>query len=159
MRDCFADLRTAKTGLTRGNGAFVWDTEGREYIDFGGGIAVLSLGHAAPAVLSALAEQAAQLMHTSNLFVNDAAVLLADKLRSATFARRVFLCNSGAEANEAALKLARRRGIKLHPEKYRVLSLKALSRPHRIGDGGDSSEQNTGRLWPLGAGFFAHAVK
>ena len=127
LRDDYARLflptyAPPKPVLTRGNGAFVWDTEGREYIDFGGGIAVLSLGHAAPAVLSALAEQAAQLMHTSNLFVNDAAVLLADKLRSATFARRVFLCNSGAEANEAALKLARRRGIKLHPEKYRVLS-------------------------------------
>ena len=138
----------------------MWDTEGREYIDFGGGIAVLSLGHAAPAVLSALAEQAAQLMHTSNLFVNDAAVLLADKLRSATFARRVFLCNSGAEANEAALKLARRRGIKLHPEKYRVLSFEggfhgriglAMARLLRAKYGT--------ALAPWRRGFFAHAVK
>ena len=108
--------------LTRGEGATVWDTEGREYIDFGGGIAVLSLGHSANTVLAAIREQSERLMHTSNLFVNDAAVLLAKRLCQETFAECVFLCNSGGEANEAALKLARRRGQKTHPEKYRVLS-------------------------------------
>ena len=165
LRDDYARLflptyAPPKPVLTRGNGAFVWDTEGREYIDFGGGIAVLSLGHAAPAVLSALAEQAAQLMHTSNLFVNDAAVLLADKLRSATFARRVFLCNSGAEANEAALKLARRRGIKLHPEKYRVLSFEGGFHG-RIGLAMAATPQSKIRdgFGPLAPGFLHTAVK
>lgn len=108
--------------FVRGKGARVWDDKGREYIDFGGGIAVLSLGHSAPQVARAVAAQAARLTHTSNLFVNDAAVRLVRELTKRTFAERAFLCNSGAEANEAALKLARKRGVMINPKKYRVLS-------------------------------------
>ena len=108
--------------FVRGQGATLWDESGREYIDFGGGIAVLSLGHAPPTIAKAIAEQAARLLHTSNLHVNDASIALAEKLTAATFAERVFLCNSGAEANEAAIKCARHRGIGIHPQKYRVLS-------------------------------------
>ena len=85
-----------------------WDQEGRDYIDFGGGIAVTSLGHAHPALIAALTEQAHKLWHVSNIYANEPALRLADHLVRSTFAERVFFANSGAEANEAALKLARR---------------------------------------------------
>ena len=108
--------------FTRGQGAKVWDTEGREYVDFGGGIAVLSLGHAPPSLSAAIAEQAGRLLHTSNLHVNDVAAQLAARLTQETFASRVYLCNSGAEANEAAIKLARHRGVAMDAEKYRMVA-------------------------------------
>ena len=108
--------------FTRGQGAKVWDTEGREYVDFGGGIAVLSLGHAPPSLSAAIAEQAERLLHTSNLHVNDVAAQLAARLTQETFASRVYLCNSGAEANEAAIKLARHRGVVKDAEKYRMVA-------------------------------------
>ncbi|MBD9654390.1 aspartate aminotransferase family protein [Pseudomonas sp. PDM12] len=92
----------------RGAGSRVWDQSGRELIDFSGGIAVNALGHAHPALVKALTEQAGKLWHVSNVFTNEPALRLAKKLVDATFAERVFLCNSGAEANEAAFKLARR---------------------------------------------------
>lgn len=92
----------------RGAGSRVWDQSGRELIDFAGGIAVNVLGHAHPALVKALTEQAGNLWHVSNVFTNEPALRLAKKLIDATFAERVFFCNSGAEANEAAFKLARR---------------------------------------------------
>ncbi|WP_010490377.1 aspartate aminotransferase family protein [Pseudomonas sp. S9] len=92
----------------RGKGSRVWDQSGRELIDFSGGIAVNVLGHAHPALVKVLTEQANTLWHVSNVFTNEPALRLAKKLIDATFAERVFFCNSGAEANEAAFKLARR---------------------------------------------------
>ncbi|VXB25106.1 bifunctional acetylornithine aminotransferase and succinyldiaminopimelate aminotransferase [Pseudomonas sp. 8BK] len=92
----------------RGAGSRVWDQSGRELIDFAGGIAVNVLGHAHPALVKALTEQAGNLWHVSNVFTNEPALRLAKKLIGVTFAERVFFCNSGAEANEAAFKLARR---------------------------------------------------
>ncbi len=92
----------------RGEGSRVWDQDGRMYIDFASGVAVTALGHAHPALVRALDEQAKKLWHVSNWFTNEPALRLAQKLVDATFAQRVFFCNSGAEANEAALKLARR---------------------------------------------------
>ncbi|HEX5842146.1 MAG TPA: aspartate aminotransferase family protein [Pseudomonas sp.] len=92
----------------RGAGSRVWDQSGRELIDFAGGIAVNALGHCHPALVAALTEQANNLWHISNVFTNEPALRLAKKLVDATFADRVFFCNSGAEANEAAFKLARR---------------------------------------------------
>ncbi|WP_120993316.1 aspartate aminotransferase family protein [Stutzerimonas urumqiensis] len=94
----------------RGEGSRVWDQSGRELIDLTGGIAVNVLGHAHPALVAALTEQAGQLWHISNVFTNEPALRLARKLVEATFAERAFFCNSGAEANEAAFKLARRFG-------------------------------------------------
>ena len=108
--------------FVRGQGSRLWDENGREYIDFGGGIAVLSLGHCPPSLSAAISEQADTLMHLSNLHVHPLAGALAQKLCAATFADKVFLCNSGTEANEAALKLARRRGVSRQPEKYHTLS-------------------------------------
>ncbi|WP_345790244.1 aspartate aminotransferase family protein [Motilimonas cestriensis] len=95
----------------RGKGSRVWDQQGNNYIDFAGGIAVNCLGHAHPALVSALKEQGEKIWHVSNIWTNEPALRLAKKLVDATFAEKVFLTNSGAEANEAALKLARRYSI------------------------------------------------
>ena len=92
----------------RGEGAWLWDQEGKGYIDFAGGIAVNALGHAHPAMVRALTEQATKFWHTGNGYTNEPALKLAKQLIDATFADRVFFCNSGAEANEAALKTARK---------------------------------------------------
>ncbi|ART81932.1 aspartate aminotransferase family protein [Oceanisphaera profunda] len=92
----------------RGLGARVWDQEHREYIDFAGGIAVSCLGHCHPALVGALREQSEKLWHVSNVLTNEPALRLASKMVAATFAEKAYFCNSGAEANEAAFKLARR---------------------------------------------------
>lgn len=92
----------------RGKGARVWDQAGREYLDFAGGIAVSALGHAHPVAIAALTEQAQKLWHVANVLTNEPAIRLAKKLCDLTFAERVFFANSGGEANEAALKLARK---------------------------------------------------
>ena len=92
----------------RGEGAWLWDQEGKGYIDFAGGIAVNALGHAHPAMVRALTEQATKFWHTGNGYTNEPALRLAKQLIDATFADRIFFCNSGAEANEAALKTARK---------------------------------------------------
>lgn len=99
---------TRKLALTRGEGVTLWDAEGREYIDFFAGIAVCNLGHCHPAVTAAIVEQANKLVHVSNLYYIEPQVLLAQRLASHCFAQRWFFCNSGAEANEAAIKLVRR---------------------------------------------------
>jgi succinylornithine aminotransferase len=107
----------------RGAGSRVWDQSGRELIDFSGGIAVNVLGHAHPALVGALTEQANKLWHVSNVFTNEPTLRLAKKLVDATFADRVFFCNSGAEANEAAFKLARRVAHdNFGPEKYEIVA-------------------------------------
>lgn len=92
----------------RGEGSRLWDQEGREYIDFAGGIAVNSLGHCHPVLVDALKAQADKLWHLSNVYTNEPALELARELTERTFADKVYLCSSGGEANEAALKLARR---------------------------------------------------
>ena len=95
--------------LEHGQGARVWDRDGREYIDFSAGIAVNGLGHNDPDLVAALTEQAGKLWHTSNVFYSEPPLRLAEELvRASRFAERVFLCNSGAEANEAAIKLIRK---------------------------------------------------
>ncbi len=94
--------------LVRGKGCRVWDEEGKEYIDFVGGIAVCSLGHSSPLVTNVLKEQSETLVHVSNLYYTRPQIDLAQLLVENSFADRVFFCNSGAEANEAAIKLARR---------------------------------------------------
>lgn len=107
----------------RGRGARLWDQAGREFVDFAGGIAVNSLGHCHPALVEALTEQAQQLWHVSNVMTNEPALRLASKLVAATFAEKVFFCNSGAEANEAALKLARKYAHDhFGPHKHHIVS-------------------------------------
>ncbi len=107
----------------RGEGSRVWDQTGRMYIDFASGVAVTALGHCHPALVAALKEQGGKLWHASNWLTNEPALRLAKRLIDATFAERVFFCNSGAEANEAALKLARRYANDKHgADKIRVIA-------------------------------------
>ena len=94
--------------LVRGKGTKVWDAAGKQYTDFVSGIAVDNLGHCHPAVVSAIRKQAGQLLHVSNLYHIESQSLLAQELTRHSFADKVFFCNSGTEANEAAIKLARR---------------------------------------------------
>lgn len=110
--------------LTRGEGCRLHDAEGRTYTDFVAGIAVCNLGHAHPAVSEAVADQARRLVHVSNLYYTRPQIALAEWLVEHSFADRVFFCNSGAEANEAAIKLARKyfkdRGS---PERFRIITM------------------------------------
>ena len=107
----------------RGAGSRIWDTDGKDYVDFAGGVAVLSLGHCHPALNAALKAQADRMWHISNYMVNEPAMRFAKKLTQATFADRVFLCNSGTEANEGALKTARKYASSRYGErKYRIIS-------------------------------------
>lgn len=107
----------------RGEGARMWDREGREYLDFAGGIAVSALGHCHPALVAALTEQAGKLWHLSNTMTNEPALRLAQKFTEHTFADKVFFCNSGAEANEAAFKLARKYAYdNFGPEKNEIIA-------------------------------------
>ena len=96
--------------LVRGRGRHVWDDEGRKYLDFGGGVAVSSLGHAHPAIRETLARQADVLIHSSNFYYNEWQGRLAQRIVGLTGRGKVFFCNSGAEANEALIKLARKHG-------------------------------------------------
>ncbi|MGD9852727.1 MAG: acetylornithine transaminase [Nitrospirales bacterium] len=109
LMDTYARLPIS---LVRGQGCFVYDAEGREYLDCLAGIAVNILGHAHPDLVEAITRQARQLIHTSNLFYTEPQSLLAKRLVELSFADKVFFCNSGTEANEAAIKLARRYAIK-----------------------------------------------
>ena len=107
----------------KGKGSRVWDQQGREYVDFAGGIAVSSLGHCHPALVGALTSQAGKLWHLSNVMTNEPALRLAKKLVDATFAEKVYFANSGAEANEAAFKLARRWALEQYSaEKDQIIS-------------------------------------
>jgi acetylornithine/N-succinyldiaminopimelate aminotransferase len=94
--------------FVRGEGSRLWDSEGNEYLDFLCGISVTSLGHCHPCVVEAVREQVTQLMHTSNLFYTEPAMLLAQRLAESSLGGKVYFSNSGAEANEAAIKLARK---------------------------------------------------
>jgi len=110
--------------LDRGEGCRVWDVEGREYLDFVAGIAVCALGHSHPAVVQAVQSQAARLLHVSNLYHLPPQIRLAELLCQHSFADRAFFCNSGAEANEAAIKLARKyakdRG---NPQRFEIITM------------------------------------
>ena len=107
--------RRAPVEFVRGEGALLWDSEGREYLDFMTGISVCSVGHCHPAVVEAVREQAGRLMHVSNLFYTEPMVRLAERLAESSLGGRVFFSNSGTEAVECAIKIARkhahRRGI------------------------------------------------
>jgi len=109
--------------LVRGEGVRVWDSDGREYLDFTGGIAVVALGHCHPRVTEAIREAAATLIHTSNLFYTAPQARLAKLLCEHSFGDRVFFCNSGAEANEAAIKLARKYAREhLASDRYEIIA-------------------------------------
>lgn len=110
--------------LSHGKGSRVWDTTGKSYLDFSCGIAVTNLGHSHPAVINAIRSQSEKIQHTSNMFWNSPSMELADRLTRFSFADRVFLCNSGTEANEAMLKLARKYFFDLGTPRPEYLSFK-----------------------------------
>ena len=101
--------RRAPVEFVRGEGARLWDSEGKEYLDFLGGISVCSIGHCHPAVVEAVREQAGTLTHVSNLYLTEGGVRLAQRLAESSLGGKAFLCNSGTEANECAIKLVRKR--------------------------------------------------
>ena len=108
--------------LVRGEGSRIWDQNDKEYIDFAGGIAVNALGHAHPVAVNALTEQAQKLWHIGNGYTNEPVLRLAKQLVESTFADKVFFCNSGAEANEGAIKIARKYAHQIDPEKSQIIT-------------------------------------
>ncbi len=108
--------------FTHGQGTSVWDINGKQFMDFGGGIAVNALGHAHPAIVRALNEQSAKLIHTSNLYHTIPQAVLAKKIVEASAPGKVFFCNSGAEANEALYKLARKAAQSKGLQKFEILT-------------------------------------
>ncbi|WP_217915335.1 aspartate aminotransferase family protein [Miltoncostaea marina] len=108
--------RRQQVGFVRGEGASLWDAEGRRYVDCMAGISMNNVGHCHPAVVAAVREQAGRLINTSNLYYTEPMIALAEWIRDNSLGGRVFFCNSGAEASEAALKLARKRGGPARPE-------------------------------------------
>lgn len=113
----------APIALERGEGPWAFTADGQRFLDFGAGIAVNSLGHAHPHLVEALTQQAQRIWHTSNLYTMPDGEKLARRLCEATFAERVFFTNSGAEANECAIKMARKyHAAKGHPERYRIIT-------------------------------------
>ena len=110
--------------LVKGEGSSVWDSEGRRYLDLVMGIGVNGLGHCHPKVVAAIREQAGRLLHVSNLYHIEAQIRLAKALCEISFADRVFFCNSGGEANEACIKLARKYAKDSgHPERYEIITM------------------------------------
>ena len=127
-RDLFNDVMVPNYNPSavipvRGEGSRVWDQNNNEFIDFAGGIAVNCLGHCHPALVKALKEQGEKIWHLSNVMTNEPALRLAQKMVEATFADKVYFANSGAEANEAALKLARRFALDVYgAEKTQIIA-------------------------------------
>lgn len=112
--------------IDRGEGVHLWDTDGTRYLDFVAGIAVCALGYNHPRLTKAIADQAARILHVSNMFYTEPQIQLMEKLTARSFADRVFMCNSGTEATEAAMKLARRyqKVITGDPERYEFVTMK-----------------------------------
>src|ERR1041385_91374 len=90
--------------ILKAQGSWVWDDKGKKYLDFFSGLAVSGIGHGMPPVVAAIQSQSKKLLHASNLYYTEPAALLARELCERSFAKKVFLCNSGSEANEAAIK-------------------------------------------------------
>ncbi|MDX2022883.1 MAG: aspartate aminotransferase family protein [Deltaproteobacteria bacterium] len=118
------NYRQSPIVMSRGEGCVLWDTEGRRYLDMTAGIAVCALGHGHRGLADAIASQASRLIHTSNLYYVETQVLFAEALAKRAFAGRAFFCNSGAEANEAALKIARRYQVtcKQQPNRTEIIA-------------------------------------
>lgn len=117
MAALFGNYARRPISIEKGQGSYVWDSEGKKYLDFTSGIAVLSLGHAHPALVKTIQEQSEKVWHTSNLYESPGQEALAAKLVEGTHLSHGFFCNSGAEANEAAIKLARK-----HTGKHNIIT-------------------------------------
>ncbi|MBI2469426.1 MAG: aspartate aminotransferase family protein, partial [Candidatus Rokubacteria bacterium] len=129
-----ANYARAPICLVRGEGVRVWDTDGREYLDFVGGIAVDALGHCHPKIVGAIREQATTLLHVSNLYQIPPQIHLAKLLCDHSFADRALFCNSGAEANEAAIKLARKYAKEaLASDRVEIISMRGAFHGRTLG--------------------------
>ena len=145
--------------LVKGEGARVWDDKGREYLDFIAGWAVNSLGHCHPVVAKAVAEQARTLIQTSNQFYTIPQLRLAELLVQNSCLDKVFFCNSGAEANEGAVKLARRYGqLNLNGAFEVISTIEFLSRSHAGYDGGYRAAQVPEAIYPSAGRFCQRGV-
>jgi len=155
-RVLFQNYRTQPIALVRGEGSHVWDADGKRYLDFIGGIATVSVGHNNPKVRAALIEQAGLIWHTSNVYVTEPQIRLAEKLTAASATlKRAFFCNSGTEANEALIKLARHyHVVKGQPERIEILCMNNSFHGRTMGSlaatGQPKYQQGFG---PLPAGF------
>ncbi|SRR5579883_50271 len=140
--------------FVRGEGVRVWDTEGRSYLDFVAGIAVNILGHCHPAVVNAVCEQAKQLIHVSNLYVNTRQVELAQLLYEKSGGMRAFFSNSGAEANEGAIKLARKFGRLHRSGAYEIISMNRSFHGRTLATTAATGQAKYQETWlPLPDGF------
>ncbi len=139
--------------FSRGDGAWLWDTGGKRYLDALSGLAVCGLGHAHPAVARAISEQAARLVHTSNLYDIGAQDTLADKLAEIGGLDRVFFCNSGTEANEAAIKLARLWAHRRGNTAPVIVTMEGAFHGRTLGSLAATDAQAGAAFGPLPAGF------
>jgi predicted acetylornithine/succinylornithine family transaminase len=121
-RYLFPTYTRTRLALVRGEGSRVWDADGRSYLDFFSSTVVTALGHSHPAIVRAIEEQARRILHVSNLHYSEPQARLAEQLVTTSFADRVFLCNSGAEANEAAIKAARKYGHDKGEGRYEIVT-------------------------------------
>ncbi len=119
--------------LARGRGAWLYDVDGKRYLDLISGIGVNALGHAHPRMLRVLREQAAKLIHCSNLYYHEYQGLLAERLSKVSGLQRTFFCNSGTEAMEASIKMVRAHGRSIHPDKFEIVSLENSFHGRTIG--------------------------
>ncbi|MDX6663240.1 MAG: acetylornithine/N-succinyldiaminopimelate aminotransferase, partial [Solirubrobacterales bacterium] len=125
--------RRMPVAFERGEGAHLWDGEGKRYLDFLTGISVSSLGHCNPAVVAAIREQAGRLMHVSNLAYSEPAIWLAERLARSSLGGKAFFCNSGAEANECAIKLARKHAHRRGIDEPEIVSLEGAFHGRTLG--------------------------
>jgi acetylornithine/N-succinyldiaminopimelate aminotransferase len=151
----FQNYRSQPIALVRGEGTHVWDADGKRYLDFIGGIATVSVGHNNPKVRAALIEQSGLIWHASNIYVTEPQIRLAEKLTRGSFAQRAFFCNSGTEANEALIKLARHwHVVKGQPERIEIVCMHGSFHGRTLGSlaatGQPKYQQGFG---PLPAGF------
>lgn len=145
--------------LARGQGSRVWDVNGKEYLDGLGGIAVNTLGHNHAKLVPALQDQITKLIHTSNYYHSPLQEQLAAKLVELSGMTNVFFCNSGLEANEAALKIARKFGVRGHCQTRDRGLRKGLPRPLDCHHVGHRQPQDLQRLRPAGRGFHPRAAQ
>ncbi|WP_297163546.1 acetylornithine transaminase [Thermogemmatispora sp.] len=149
-----ATFKRQPVTFVRGQGIRVWDTEGREYLDFVAGIAVNVLGHCHPAVVQAVQEQAARLIHVSNLYYNTRQIELAEQLALLSGGMRSFFSNSGAEANEGAIKLARKFGRLHRNGAYEIISMERSFHGRTLATTAATGQAHYQETWkPLPDGF------
>lgn len=154
-RYCMATYARYPVAIVRGERARVWDADGREYLDMVGGLAVNALGHAHPALIAALQEQAAQLIHCSNLYWNAEQVKLARRLVELSGLDKAFFCNSGTEANEAAIKLVRKYARQQgKPAAYEIITMERSFHGRTMGAlAATGQEKLQANFTPLVPGF------